>query len=450
MKRLLILVSVMLAAPLQAETLDLDSAISRAWNNDKRISEKQRLVEHAEAQRGEVDGAKWPTVDLTIGVGLAPDVEGGLFKEGQGGNANGNNQNLKDDTFSGGVGPWYFGQFSIIQPLYSFGKFKNYAAAADGQILVKQGDVEIQRGDTAIDTSRAYFGLLASRGGRYLLEEARKRLEGAIDIAEELINSNSPDVSQADLYALSAGIGLIDKFHAEAVGLEATALAGLSFLTGLPESEIELADKRLKALPFPKLDLEGLQQQALRDRPEMGQLAAGISARTALVGVQRTNRYPNIFAGIVGTGAYSPDREDLDNPYITDPFNQYGATPIVGMQWKWETGRSAAKIEQAEAELNALLEKDAFANGGIPFEVAEAYYKTKSLFDGHKALSSASRDARRWMLASYLDLEAGSGEASKVIQGLQAYVLSYGEYLRTLNDYNLQVMELRKRTGQIK
>lgn len=431
------------------ETITYEAAVERALQLDHRIAEKQHLLAVAEAQLAEVKGAAWPTISTTAGIGMAPDVSGGLFNSPDG-DTNGNNQNIQSDETPGGYGVLYFIEARLIQPLYSFGKFTHYSNAAKGQIGVKEGDIAVQRAQTIMDVSKAWFGLIAARDARYLMEEAAERLENAAGVAEGMLEEEKDSVRQSDLYALNAGKSLVERYHAQTQGLENVAKAGLAFLIGMEPESFEIAQSRSKALPLPEETLEELQAKALVLRPEISQLKAGLEARNALVNVAKAEKLPNIFAGIIGQATYAPGRDQLNNPFIQDGFNSAGATPVLGVQWEWQTGRNPARVQQAQAELDALLQKQAFAQAGIPFQVAESYYQTIALHDGLTALNAGSRDARRWMTASYLDFEAGSEEASKVIQGLQAYVLAYGDYLRTVNDYNMEVMELRRRTGALK
>ena len=49
--------------------------------------------------------------------------------------------------------------------------------------------------------------------------------------------------------------------------------------------------------------------------------------------------------------------------------------------------------------------------------------------------------------APFGDLLDVSGEADKIINALQVYVLAYAEYLRAVNDFNNHVSKLRSVSG---
>ncbi len=112
-----------------------------------------------------------------------------------------------------------------------------------------------------------------------------------------------------------------------------------------------------------------------------------------------------------------------------------------------EEGGQPARVAQAQADLDALVHKASFARLGIPFQVREQYFSMHAKHQAIESMRSSSKAARRWMIASYSDFEAGLEEATDIINALQVYVLSYAEYLRAVNDFNNQVARLRRVSG---
>ena len=182
----------------------------------------------------------------------------------------------------------------------------------------------------------------------------------------------------------------------------------------------------------------------------MQQLEAGLRARRALVAAKKADRMPDVYAGVIGQFNYASQRERLDNPYLYDPFNGGGLTPVVGVKWDTVFGAASARVNQAQAELEALNHKKAFAVAGIPFEVGEAYANAEANYNAQRDLGEGAAAARRWMVASLADFAAGIESADKVANALKNYVLTQTEYLRTVNDYNMNVAQLARLTGELK
>jgi outer membrane protein len=451
MKRVLTslcLLSVLGTAQAETIVLDLPQAVDKALSRDPRITEKEHLVEAARGLLAEAQGADGWMFDVNAFVGLAPTVRGGFFEttDSEGNKTVGVPNNAFDID---GLSPWYYTEFKVIKPLYTFGKIKHYSRAAAGNIQVKKGDVELRRGETMLEVTRAYNGFLAARDTRFLLEDTQRKIDAATDLVQGWLDDGEGEVKQSDLFALQTGSALIQRYKAEAIQFENIALAALRMLTGItPGDELQLADKRLRPVELPEESLGALQSKALVQRPEVRQLAAGLDARRQLMLAKKSESKPNLYTGIVGGFSYAPLRENLTDVSTYDPFRFAGATPVLGIQWEWNSGRQPAQVEQAKAELDSTIALKAFAQQGIPFQVAEQYHTVHAHHDMVEKLYEGSRSGRRWMISSYADFEAGVEEADKVITAFLGYIQAYSDYLKIVNDYNLHVARLRVLTGE--
>ncbi len=433
-----------------ADGIDLDQAIKLALKNDPRIRERQALVEAARGLRDEATGSEDLIYSSNFFVGVAPGVKGGMFKDGSNGNGD-LNDSMRDDGYDlGNLSPWYNLQFTIIKPLNTFGKIENYTAAAEGNIKVQEGEVNLQRASVMYDVHRAYYGYLTAKDTRLLLEDVRNRLNGAISLVQGWLEKGKGTTKQSDLFALQTGAAVVNRYLAEADSYEKIALDGLKVLTGTGlNKELKIADTGIKPVELPKRPLQDLTSDALAKRPEMKQVEAGLAARRSLVEAKKAEFNPNVYMGLAGGFAYTPGRNSLNNPYVYDPFNWAGLTPVVGVKWDWSSGAQPAKVKQAQAELDALVEKSTFARQGIPFQVAEQYHMVQASYTMVEEMAQASRAGRRWMIASYADFEAGLEQADKVMGAFQGYVLAHSDYLKSVNDYNLNVVRLKQVTGEL-
>jgi outer membrane protein len=440
------LLLVALVLPMTARTVEvmtLDQAVERALQEDPRIEEKERLVDAARGLLQEALGSDDVIFDVNAFLGLALQVDGGFYGP--------DGVTPRSDKYDwNGLTSWTNLRFDIIKPLYTFGKIEHYAEAAKGNIEVKKGDVALQRSNTILDVNRAYYGYLAARDTRYLFEDVLARVNKAIDLVNKWLAEGNSNARQSDLYALQSGKALISKFLAQSTAVENIALDGLKVLTNVGlEGDLEVADSRIAPVALPSASLAELSDEALIQRPEIKQLEAGLSARRELVEAKKAEKLPDIYAGIAGLAAFTPKRTALDNPFIYDPFNDHALTPLVGIRWNWASGVQKAKVVQAQAELDALVEKSSLAQRGIPFEVAEQYHQVQAYNKSVQELAEGSRAARRWMIATYADFEAGVQDADKVLSAFQGYVLIHSDYLSTVNDYNMHVVRLKYVTGDL-
>lgn len=442
------------ALPGRAETINLEQAVQMSLAADPRIKEREQLVEVARGMLQEVHGNFGWRVNANAFIGLAPKTEGGFFQN-QGGDNNTCNTPPCTLSTSGddwnGLSDWTHLSIALTKPLYTFGKIERYGEAAQGNIDLKQGELQQTRGDTVYETKRAYFGFLAARDSRLFLEDMQSRLGRAVSGVERDLKEETGESRQSDLYALQSAKGLIGKYVQQARAIEKITLDGLKVLVGADlKADLKVADERIEPVPFPQVDLAVFQSRALQNRPEMQQLEAGLRARRALVEAKKADRMPDVYAGVVGQFNYASRREESDNPYLGDPFNGGGVTPVIGMKWDSVFGADNARVNQAQAELEALNHKKAFAVAGIPWEVGQAYANAQANFESQRELAEGAAAARRWMVAALADFSAGLDSASTVAEAARNYALTQVEYLRTVNDYNMNVAELARLTGELK
>lgn len=430
-----------------AQTINLQQAVEMSLSADPRIKEREQLVEAARGLLAEVKGNEGWRISANAFIGLAPAVDGGFYK---GGAYSGTTPRRDGDDWNG-LSDWTHVEFALIKPLYTFGKIEAYGKAAEGNIEVKRGDVRQTRAETVFDTKRAYYGYLTARDIRLFLEDMQGRLESSIARADRALKEETGEVTQAELFSLQTAKGVIGKYVHQARAVEKISLDGLRVLTGVGlNAPLAVADDKLEPVPFPAAELADLQGRALTERPEMQQLEAGLKAKRALVAAKKADGMPDVYAGVAGTYSYASRRDQLDNPHVYDPFNGGGLTPVVGIKWDTAFGVASARVSQAQAELEALNQKKQFALMGIPFEVGEAYANARANYDSQKDLAEGAASARRWVIASMADFAAGLEKGDKLAEAIKSYVLAQTEYLRTVNDYNMNVAQISKLTGEQK
>lgn len=427
-----------------AQAVTLRQAIDMSLAADPRIKEQEKLTEQAKALLAEAQSSGGWRVDLNAFIGFSPKVSGGFYENG----ATAGGTPRSDGRKINGLSDWSMVQFAVVKPLYTFGKVEHYSDAARGNVDVKAGEIRVQRANTVYDVKRAYYGYLTARDVRMVLEEVLGRVQEALVQTEMRLKQDKGEATLSDQYALQANEGLLKKYLGQAQAVERISLDGLKVLTGTgPAAKLTVVDTAIVPVDLPTAALADLQAKALADRPEMAQLEAGLRARRALVEAKQSEKYPDIYAGVIGTASYSSRRDKLNNPYAYDPFNTVGATPVLGIKWESVFDVAPARVAQAQAELEALNHKHQFAQAGIPFEVADAYLNATKLHQAQLDLAKGAQAARRWMISSYANYVAGLEKADHVAEALKSYTLLQTEYLRTVNDYNMYVAQLARVTG---
>ncbi|OYY55588.1 MAG: hypothetical protein B7Y53_03600 [Halothiobacillus sp. 28-55-5] len=432
----------------QAQTVNLQQATDMAMNADPRIEEQRANVAAAQALIARVEGEGGIRASVNLYAALAPKATDGIFTNGSNTCSAGQNCTLRSDgnTLNDGVTVTSGITASIIKPLYTFGKLENYKTAAQYNKQLKSDEVALAKGQTWLTVRRAYYGYLTARDTHAFLVGVRNQLAESEQPMKK--KADEGKAAMRDVYALENGLGLLNRYIAESEGVEKIALDGLKTIIGVPLNDaLDVADAHITAVKMPEGSMAQYANQALVDRPEMHMAESGLSALRSYVQARKAERYPDIYAGVVATAAFTPGRQQINNPYINDPLNQAFATPVIGVKWDFNPGVLSANVSSAEADLRGAVAKAQLAQVGIPFQVSQAYHSVHALNRQITALDQARVAAKRWMISSFLDFQAGLVDGGTLGMAVAGNVSTQVNYFKALNDFNMQVAELNVATG---
>lgn len=421
--------------------LDLKQLIGMALKFSPQVKATRSEVTFAQEQKKEVHAYRWPQFDATLTTGVTPNADlpeirgpGTLYFP-----------DPKDKLH--GVNIFGHLDFTLIQPLYAFGKIAYREEAAAKNVKVKEAAVDVKRGEVILQVSEAYYGLILAEQGKEAVKDARTYLSDARARIIRLLQINSPNVKESDRYRLAMYEGAIEKFGAEAEEGAKTAYKALKAFIGYEPDQEFLVPPELPTPTAAPVGLDHYVRLALELRPEFTQLKEGLAARQLLVDAAKADRYPSFFLAVVGQLAGAPGRKYNPDPYIFDYFNDNGAWPFLGAKWHFDFGILKAKIGQAKAELEQLRHTEKTALMGIPVQVAKDYGKLQETFKGTVGMEKAYVNARRWLVTSFSNFDMGLGRMEDIWQAFERYGAFRGDYLMTLFNYNLAVAQLDKSTG---
>ncbi|MBM4295757.1 MAG: TolC family protein [Deltaproteobacteria bacterium] len=424
----------------EGPVMTLQQLIAKALAYSPEVRASKSEVKLAKEQRNEVHGYRYPQLDITGMTGVVPNSglpkvigNGNLFYSGS-----------KNELHSVNI----FGRmdFSVVQPLYTFGKIAYREEAAEKNIKVKNAAVDAKKGEVVFQVSEAYYGLILAEQGKDAVREARTYLSDTRERIDRLLRINSPNVRETDRYRLAVYEGGIEKFGAQAEEGAKVAYAALKALTGAPPNEDFKVPNDLPSPTAPQ-SLDHYVRTALELRPEFTQLKEGLAARQLLVDAAKADRYPSFFLAVVGQLAGAPGRKWLPDPYVIDYFNDNYAFPFAGVKWHFDFGILKAKVNQARAELEQLQHTEKTALMGIPVEVAQTHGKVQENYKGSQGLEKAYVNARRWLVTAFSNFDMGIGKLEDIFNAFERYGSFRGDYLMALYEYNVNVAKLGKVTG---
>ena len=417
--------------------LSLNESLALAVQNSPQIKEEQFGVLKRQSQRAQADAARFAQLEVTGVIGPSP-------------RARGNQVNSPDSQTDPAItGAFGLATLNLVQPLYTFGKIDSLRKAAAHGITVSQAQVEERATKVAMLVYEAYYGHLLAVSLENLGLEVGDQLSSSLDKVRRQLEAGAPGVDNVDAFKLQTFQGELEKQLNDIREGKELALAGLRTLLFLdPMEPIELADKVLE----PQVREHGSLEQYLADanqmRPEFTQAREGVKAYEKLVDAAKADYYPVLFFGVFGSAAGATNRDRITNPFVYDRLNSTAIAPVLGVQWKFNLGITAGKVEEAEAELGKIQQKQALAEQGIPFQVRQAYLEVQQHQANIEATRKGFRSGRQWLVAAVSNFDLGVGPGKDVADAAVAYAKLRAEYFQAVYNYNLGLAKLDHVAGR--
>lgn len=417
--------------------LTLQEAIRAAVKRSPEVKQAQFEVEAILGKQEQADAARYPQINTLGALGPSPRARG--------------NQVESPDSASSPVINNVFlrGDFTLIQPIYTFGLISNLREAARRGVRATEAGVDVKASEIVVRVKQAYYGLLLFKDLERLVLEIKDQLDRTIAQVERLLEIGAPGGDEVNLYKLRTYAGEVEKNRATVEKGIALAKEALRVWTGQPEgAEVEAAEAHLVFDNQEFAPVGGYVREAQARRPEFVQLREGIRAKEALVESERAKRYPQLFLGILGSFAYADNRDRLTNPFISDPLRHTFVAPILGLNWNLDFGITDGRIREAEAEVGKLRALQAFAEEGIPLQVQKAYGELMEARRQVKVLDQAFGDAKKWVVVTDANFDLGIGEAKDLADAVVGYATTRASYLQALFNYKMGIANLYHATGR--
>jgi outer membrane protein len=422
------------------KVLTLDDCIYLAVHNSTAVKAAEFEAEIYRSKKAQADAARYPQVEM-LAVGTASPrarLKPNSSFESE--------TNINKPSFDGVFGR---ADVQLIQPLYTFGKIDSYRKAGEHGVKAYEAGAKLKATEIALLVKEAYFGLLLGREIKGLLSDLKGSLDKATDKVGNQLEAEAPGVDQVDLFKLQTYQGELGKYIALAdEGIE-KAFFGLRVLTGIPEAqEFDISEEYLVPAEYGVEDYNTYRSAALTQRLEFIQLKEGLLAKKALVDVEKADYYPQVFLLGFYSFAGASNRDHLNNAYIRDEFNHMDGGAVLGLKWALDFGISSGQVREARAEYMKLKMTQAYAKEGVPFQVKEAYLQLNETNTEIKALSSAYKNAKQWLVTSMANFDLGVGEARDIADSVNAYGRLRADYFRAVFNQRMAIANLDHATGR--
>ena len=416
-------------------SMTLQACIDRALAVSPEVKGAALDVQAAEAKLGEAKASRFvPKFDMTQYFGPSPAAHGDAFT-------------ARSDWSSLSV--FERTEIEIFQPLYTSGKWSAARDAAAAGVAVQSAGVGRRRAEVVLRVKELYYGLLLARQLYDAAAESQNDLKDARAKLLEKIEGESEEVSYNDLYKLDTFAFKVDQGLHRVEKELALARSAFKVVLGVaPADSFDVAAEGLEQETVQVEPLEVYVARALKDRPEMRQLAAGMEARRAQVSLARSDYYPQVFLTGGGKLGYAPNRDRQSGPFVRDDFNVRQAGAVIGLRQSLSFGVTRARVASAQAEYQKTLAAEKGVRDGIALEVERAYRDLAEAGANVESGERALKASRSWMVAARDAFNAGLGESRELVDAFKAYGEMRVEYFRAIFEYNRAAALLDKAAGK--
>lgn len=413
---------------------NLNHCINKALQFSPEIGESIYEEEIYRAKRIQADSAIYPKIEV---IGLA-----GPSKEAK------EEDFLRTDVPTKINGLFGSIELTLIQPIYTYGKISGYREAAFRGLNVAISGTTKKRSETILRTKELYYRLLFAKDIRNLVLEIKEQFSRSLEKTEKQIEIGSPWADEVNIYKFKAFLGEAEKNLNEIDKNIAFLKEALMTSMGIAGADsFDIADNVLTPedkIPDPLIFYIN---QAKQLRPEFAQLEEGLNAKKALVDVEKSNYYPQIFLGVKAALSGATNRDKIKNPYISDQFNRsYGAV-FAGAKWSFDFGIIKGRVMEAEADYAKIKEKKRYANEAIPLQVKKAYLDFEESRKNIPELEKAFINAKKWLVSALANYDMGVGDANDIGDAASIYALTKTNYLKAVLNHRLSYAHLMNASG---
>lgn len=424
--------------------LSLKKCEELAFKNNQKIQDAQLSLKVSEAKRIQASHAKiLPKFQVRNVWGPSPIAEGEL-------DPTGGYVISEDVTTSIPEDLRYFTQvdLDLIQPIYTFGKLNGLSTAAEFGVEAGQAGLEKSKEDVRLEVRRLYWALLLGRELLAVIEDTRKEMNQAESKIQELLDEGAEEVSQIDLFKLQIAQYEVNKRNRETLDKIELTKSALRITLGLSENtDYDIETEYLDPLETDLDSLSVYTATALQNRPELAQLRAGVGARRALVGVSKSDYYPQFFLGGQIKYNFAKDRFDPKGHFIYNPTNFFRPGIVVGLNWNLNFVQTRDKIRLAQAEYTKLSQKEEPLISGIKLEVKKAYLEVTQAGTNFRESRKALRASDNWLRSESMAWDIGVGEVKDLIDAFKANGSMQAAHLENIFKYNVALAKLSKASG---
>ncbi len=426
-------------ATIRAHQYTLTECLSLADRNFPNLWAARARLAYAHAQLEEATWTPWFQWSAQSSFGVAPTLSGTVLYPQSTAEA-------RNIVSLSSLKPFVGYGITGVVPLYTFGKIETAREAAEANVRVSEWDMEKARETMRMDVRRAYYGLQLARDAKEIFSDAKDRIGKAVQGIKDKLAKGDANVSDVDRLRLEEYAQEVISQSLQAPKGELYALAALRFMTGV-QASFDVPDEPLKRPDRPLVSIAQYLEAARVLRPDVNMARAGIVARQALVAYNRAKLFPDLGLGLGADFMSTPSALSQQNVWASDNWNHFYYYFAFGVRWSLDLLPQAARIHEAESQLEETRALERLALGNAMLEVEKAYADAVEAKSREEAWDRAEHVAKEWISTVQDHIDLGTFDERSLLEPLRSYANARGQHLYALMDYNVAMSSLALASG---
>ncbi len=307
------------------------------------------------------------------------------------------------------------------------------------------------RQEVALEVRRAYYDWSLARAAVAILEDGQDKFNEADKKLQKMLDDMNEDVTDTDQFKLRYYSTQVTVMLLQARQGQNLTLAALRFLTGienLGEGRTLTGQDLSAPTTFTPEKRDAYIDRAIRARPDLKMLSAGLTAASADVALQKAFFYPDfVLAGYV-KGSYSPIQDYISNPLLQHSLTYFDAGATLGLRLTLDFPQKVSRLHRAQADyakLQAQLER---ARAALGLEIDKYLEEVSLQMASVEANQKGSRAAKSWMRANWVSYGVGFSNTRDLLDSLVANARSQMDVDKAAHDLLVSVDQLQMAVGE--
>ncbi len=434
-----LMIMIALPAVLRADegpaALTLDESISIALKNNYTLRAEGEKLKASEAGVSEASSAFLPKLDVSETF-MRSDNPVNVF----GSKLNQRRFTASDFAIDSLNNPSPINDYNfrvqVIQPLFNGGKELVGLRRAKLSHETAKMSFDRARMETVYEVVQAYWGVALAGEYKKVAETAMKSTVEHLKLAEALYKQGM--LIGSEVLLAKVHMADVKEMQIKAGNREATAKAALNRLLGREQETPFVVSETLEYREFPG-DLKGLQDEALKDRPDLAGMSVNVRNMDEGVRMAKTDYLPNL--NIIGR--YDIDTEDLSG-------NGGESYTVMGqLTWNIFDGlMTTNKVREASAKRNSAAHIYDGMREGVLFEVRKAYGDLEEAGQRIEVSGAAVKEGEEGLRILKKRFEAGMAKTIDVLDAETALTRARTNSVQALYDYNVAAAALKLAVGR--